>query len=132
MKKISFEELKNMVLYHSIRTWNNNVIILDNGLKISIEMTDSDCCAHAEGAFSDVQLEAAITDVTEREYAQWEDEDTYGCSALVKFLHNQNIICKANGNADAGNCGYYFSIASFILSWNGEEFVCHFVGSDDE
>lgn len=131
MKKISFEKLKNMMLYHSIQTWNDNVIILDNGLKISIEMTDSDCCARAWGAFSDVELEAAITDVTEREYTPWRDEDTYGCSALVKFLHNQNIICKANADADAGNGGYYFSIASFILSWNGEEFVCHFVGSDD-
>ena len=62
-----------------------------------------------------------------------EDGDTYGCSATVTIMHNRNIICKAIGNADAGNGGYYYSIASFCVKMpNRQTSQCHFVGSDDE
>ena len=41
---------------------------------------------------------------------------------MVTIMHNRNLICKAIGNADAGNGGYYYSIASFIVTMeNGEE-----------
>lgn len=132
---ITFEKFKEMVLYRHIVEWDDNKIVLDNGLVIAIEETAQDCCASAGGDFSDVVLQAAITSVTEPKYKPWEDGDTYGCSAVVKFLHNRNLICKANADADAGNGGYYFSIASFVVSWkdnSDESMVCHFVGSDDE
>lgn len=133
MERITFEHFRDMVLYHRIVEWDDNKIVLDNGLKISIEETEQDCCACASGAFTNVKLDAAITSVSDIKYKPWNDEvDTYGCEAVVKFMHNRNLICQAEANADAGNGGYYFSIASFILNYNGEEFVCHFVGSDDE
>lgn len=131
---ITFEEFKKMVLYHQIVEWDDNKIVLDNGLIIAIEETAQDCCARAQGDFSDVVLQAAITSVTEPKYDPWKSSDTYGCSAVVKFLHNRNLICQANGDADAGNGGYYFSIASFVVSWKNnpnEPMVCHFVGSND-
>lgn len=131
-KRISFEEMKDMILYHRIVEWNNNEIILDNGLKIAIEETAQDCCASAEGKFTDVKLDAAITSITQPKYKAWENCDTYGCEAVVKFMHNQNLICKANADADAGNGGYYYSIASFVLTWENNEMICHFVGSDDK
>lgn len=134
MNNITFEKFREMVLYHYIVEWDDNKIVLDNGLVIAIKETDQDCCASAWGDFSDVILQAAITSVTEPKYKPWEDNDTYGCSAVVKFLHNRNLICKANANADAGNGGYYFSIASFVASWkdnSDKPMVCHFVGSDD-
>lgn len=63
---------------------------------------------------------------------KWEDEDTYGCAAAVTIMHNRNIICRAIGNADAGNGGYYYSIASFIVRpVNEEEYVVDFVASSD-
>ena len=129
---ITFEDFKKMVLCHHIVEWDDNKIVLDNGLIIAIEETAQDCCASAGGNFSDVVLQAAITSVTEPKYKPWEDGDTYGCSAVVKFLHNRNLICKANADADAGNGGYYFSIASFVVTWKNKRMVCHFVGSDDE
>ena len=133
MKKITFEELKQLLLYRQIVEWNKNEIVLDNRVKIKIEETEHDCCAQAYGEFDNVVLEAVITDIMPIEYDSWKDGDTYGCSAKVTFLHNKNIICSANANADAGNGGYYFSIASFIITSleSGECFSCHFVGSDD-
>lgn len=131
MKEITFECLKEKLLYHRIVKWDNNKIVLDNGVTIAIEETDNDCCASARGCFTDVKLEAVITSVTEREYEPWKDDDTYGCSAVVKFLHNQNLICQANADADAGNGGFYFSLASFVITENNERMSCYFVRSDD-
>ena len=130
--KMTFDELREMLLYRRIVKWNDNTIILDNGVEISIEETDQDCCATAWGEFTDVVLDAAITKVGDIKYEHWEDDDTYGCSAEVTIMHNRNIICKAIGDANAGNGGYYFSIASFIVKIPTQETMsCYFVGSDD-
>ena len=65
MKKITFEDLRQLLLYRRIVKWNNDRIELDNGVKIRIEMTDNDCCACAVGNFQNVVLDAAITSVSE-------------------------------------------------------------------
>lgn len=137
MKEMLFSDFRKMLLYRRVVEWNRNenYIVLDNGIKINIKMTDNDCCAYACGEFEDVELQAAITDVTEPKYSSWEDSDTYGCSAVVKMFHNQNLICKVNANADAGNGGYYFSVASFVVTVpesNNEEYWVYLVGSDDK
>ena len=133
---MKFEDFKNMLLYRKIVKWEDNKIVLDNGIEISIEMTASDCCAYAYGQFEDVVLDAAITNVSDIEYEPWKDEDgwgEYGCKATVTIMHNRNVICKAVGEADAGNGGYYYSIASFVVRILGNEDkeYCHFVGSED-
>ena len=135
---MEFKDFREMLLYRRVVEWNKdeNYIVLDNGIKITIEMTDSDCCAYAYGKFEDVKLEAVITDVTEPEYSAWGDadgDDEYGCSAVVKMLHNQNLICKVNANADAGHGGYYCSVASFVVTLpeaDHDQYV-YLVGSDD-
>jgi hypothetical protein len=129
---MTFEELRKLLMYRRIATWNENTIVLDNGVEISIEETEQDCCAHAVGCFEDVVLDAAITHVGDIQYEAWEDGDTYGCSATVTIMHNRNLICKAVADADAGNGGYYYSIASFVVKipTKGTK-TCHFVGSDD-
>jgi hypothetical protein len=102
-------------------------------MELRIEETEQDCCASAGGQFEDVKLDAAITHISDIKYEKWEDGDTYGCSAVVTIMHNRNIICKAIGDADAGNGGYYYSIASFCVKMpNGQNRQCHFVGSDNE
>lgn len=132
-KAISFDDLRNAMLYHRIVEWKNNYIRLDNGMELRIEETAQDCCASAGGHFEDVKLDAAITAISDIDYSLWEDGDTYGCSAVVTIMHNRNIICKAIGEADAGNGGYYYSIASFCVKMsNGQNYQCHFVGSDDK
>lgn len=134
MKKITFDNLRQLLLYRRIVKWDGNRIELDNGVKIRIEMTDWDCCARAEGNFQNVVLDAAITGVSEIEREKWEDSDTYGCRARVTIMHNRNPICEAYANADAGNGGYYFSIASFIVTLPGvdEESACEFANSEFE
>lgn len=133
MKKITFDELRQLLLYRRIMKWNNDRIELDNGVKIRIEMTDYDCCAYAEGHFQNVVLDAAITSVSEITHEKWEDSDTYGCRARVTIMHNRNPICEAYANADAGNGGYYFSIASFVVTLPrvDEEGACMFADSRD-
>lgn len=131
MNEITFEQFREKLLYHYITEWDDDTIILDNGIKISIMETAQDCCASAWGEFTDVQLNAAITSVSDIKYQPWEEGDTYGCRAMVKFMHNRNLICRANADADAGNGGYYYSIASFVIYEKGEEYYCHFVGSND-
>lgn len=133
---MKFEDFKNMLLYRKIVKWKDNKITLDNGIEISIEETEQDCCASAGGLFEDVVLDAAITNVSDIEYEPWKDEDgwgEYGCKATVTIMHNRNVICKAVGDADAGNGGYYYSIASFVVRVPNSDEVeyCHFVGSDD-
>ena len=132
-KDISFDTLRKAMLYHRIVEWKDNYIRLDNGMELRIEETEQDCCASASGRFEDVKLDAAITAVSDIKYEPWVIDDTYGCSAEVTILHNRNIICKAIGDADAGNGGYYYSIASFCVKMpNGQNYQCHFVGYDDQ
>lgn len=129
---MTYNELREMMLYHRITEWDDNRIKLDNGMELRIEETEHDCCASASGHFVDVKLDAAITEVCDIKYFPWEDDDTYGCKATVTILHNRNIICKAIADADAGNGGYYYSIASFVVSLpTSQKEIVHFVGSDD-
>lgn len=130
---MTFNELRKAMLYHRITEWNDNTIRLDNGMTLAIEETAQDCCASAYGQFENVVLDAAITNVSDIHYEPWSDDDTYGCSATVTIMHNRNLICKAVANADAGNGGYYFSIASFVVKMPNceDESIIHFVGSDN-
>lgn len=128
-----FNYLRKQILYHKIVEWNDNRIVLDNGMVLEIEETAQDCCACASGTFKDVVLDAAITYVGDIHYEPWENSDTYGCSASVTIMHNKNVICKAVGNADAGNGGYYYSIASFVVHpINAKSYNIYFVGSGDK
>ena len=128
-----FNYLRRQMLYHKIVEWEDNRIVLDNGMILKIEETEQDCCAEASGTFKDVVLDAAITYVGDIKYKPWEDCDTYGCSASVTIMHNKNVICRAEANADAGNGGYYYSIASFVVHpMNEKSYDIHFVGSDDK
>lgn len=135
---MTFDEFKNLVLYRRITEWDKNKIVLDNGVKISIEETAFECCATAFGEFKDVILDAAITDVSSPEYSGWGGDDDwdggYGTDAVVKFLHNRNIVARAEASADSGNGGFYYSVASFVVRLPDrpeDEITCSFVGADD-
>lgn len=107
--------LKERLLYRRIVEWNEDKLVLDDGAVVTIEMTESDCCAWAGGTFSNVVLDAVITDVIYGEVESWEDSDTYGSNLQVVIYHNQNPIAQADLTADGGNGGYYYSVASFIV-----------------
>lgn len=128
--------LKEALLYRKIVEWNEDQLVLDDGTKVTIEMTESDCCATAGGSFSNVTLDAVITDVVYGEEEKWgwkytdDDSDSYGTDVKVVIYHNQNPIAQADLEADAGNGGYYYSVASFIVtSVDGETEVFYGVSS---
>lgn len=59
----SAEELKELLLYKRIVKWDKDFLLLEDGTKVTIEESESDCCASAGGEFQNVQLDAVITDV---------------------------------------------------------------------
>ena len=117
MKLIDKEELKERLLYKRIVQFEEEKLYLDDGTIVSIEMTDSDCCASAFGEFKDVELEALITDVKVGEYKDnGEDADEeYSNKNTVTIYSNQDPVAQAECYADAGNGGYYFSVCSLVI-----------------
>lgn len=47
----TLEELKELLLYKRIVKWNKEFLLLEDGTKVTIKMSESDCCASAGGEF---------------------------------------------------------------------------------
>lgn len=112
----SLEELKELLLYKRIVKWDKDSLLLDDGTKVTIEMSESECCAYADGEFKDVKLDAIITDVKVGEQVTKKEE--YGTtenSNTVTIYHNQNPIALAECEANDGNGGYYYSVGSLVI-----------------
>lgn len=112
----SLEELKELLLYKRIVKWDKDFLLLEDGTKVTIEMSESECCAYADGEFKDVKLDAIITDVKVGEQITKKEE--YGTtenSNTVTIYHNQNPIALAECEANDGNGGYYYSVASIVI-----------------
>lgn len=104
------------MLYKRIVKWDKDFLLLEDGTKVTIEMSESDCCAWAGGEFRNVKLDAVITDVKigERET----EEDDWGTTTsknTVTIYHNLNPIALAECEANDGNAGYYYSVASLVI-----------------
>lgn len=112
----SLEELKELLLYKRIVKWDKDFLLLEDGTKVTIEMSESDCCASAGGEFQDVKLDAVITDIEigERttEKTDWGETTS---TNRVTIYHNQNPIALAECEANDGNGGYYYSVASLVI-----------------
>lgn len=112
----TLEELKELLLYKRIVKWDKKFLLLEDGTKVTIEMSESDCCAFAGGEFQNVTLDAVITDVKIGE--QTEEEDDWGTTTstnTVTIYHNQNPIALAECEADDGNGGFYYSVGSLVI-----------------
>lgn len=119
-EEISYKDRQDMIdklVGKKIIDWSQDYLKLNDGTVITIEMTDSDCCAIASGEFKDVKLEAVITDIRfnkpvlnrfDRGY------ETYTTQEVV-FVHNQNKIAQADLYADNGNGDYYYSVVAFKI-----------------
>lgn len=97
--------------------WDEDHLKLDDGTVVTIEMTENDCCVAAWGRFSDVELEAVITDVrfcepVGHEFEGWDETHT---TQEVVFIHNLNEVGKANLYADNGNGDFYYSVVAFKI-----------------
>lgn len=111
----SLEELKELLLYKRIVEWDKDFLLLEDGTKVTIEMSESDCCAWADGEFKDVQLDAVITDVQFGEPNKFDNGDGTTCENTVTIYHNQNPIALAECKANDGNGGYYYSVGSLVI-----------------
>lgn len=108
-------KIKEQLLYKRIVEWDVNKLILDDGTKVYFETTEWDCCAGGHGSFSNVKLDAMITDVVEVENIEYNDGDTDVNEVKIAIYHNQNPIAQADVYTDAGNGGYYYSVTSMII-----------------
>lgn len=113
----NISKIKEQLLYKRIVEWDVNKIILDDGTKVYFETTEWDCCAGGYGNFSNVKLDAMITNVVEVENKSYYDEDidTAVNEVKIAIYHNQNPIAQAEVYTDAGNGGYYYSVTSMII-----------------
>lgn len=123
VKYKDFKELKEILLHKRIIKWEENKLTLEDGLVLSIECTEQDCCASAFGTFKDVVLDAVITDVSEPAITNVPDDDTCINKAIVTIYHNQNPIAIADCYADAGNGAYYYSVCSFVVGTDNYKIV---------
>lgn len=108
-------KIKEKLLYKRIVEWDEDKIILDDGTKVYFETTEQDCCAGGYGSFSNVKLDAVITDVVETENKTYYDGDTDVNEVKIAIYHNQNPIAQAEVYTDAGNGAYYYSVTSMII-----------------
>lgn len=113
----TLEDIKQQVLFKKINFWSEDELVLEDGTKITIECSEQDCCAWAEGKFKDVILDAVITDVQihdkGKEIFNGDGHDSY---ADVIIYHNQNEIAKAECEANDGNGGYYYSVCALKVN----------------
>ena len=116
MKYGNIDNLYKDVLHKRVVDWSSDKLTLDDGTILTLEMSESDCCASAGGEFKDVQLDAVITDIEIGEIEEGDDGDTVVNTVDVKLLHNLNPIAVAEMYADAGNGGYYYSVASLVVN----------------
>ena len=113
----NISKIKEQLLYKRIVEWDVNKIILDDGTEVYFETTEWDCCAGGHGNFSNVKLDAMITDVVEIENKKYFNEgaDTDVNEVKISIYHNQNPIAQAEVYTDSGNGGYYYSVTSMII-----------------
>ena len=112
---ISREELLDKLLFKRIVEWDEDKLVLSDGLVVTIEMSESDCCAFAGGQFKDVKLDAVITNVELGEETSYFNDDYTTNSNTLTFFHNLNPIAVADMTADDGNGGYYYSVGSVVI-----------------
>jgi len=112
----NLKDLNKNLLYKRIVEWTEDKLVLEDGTVVTLEMSESDCCAYAGGKFSNVKLDAVITNVEIGERINIPDDDTTVNEVKVTLYHNQNPIAQAEMTADAGNGGYYYSVGSFVVN----------------
>ena len=111
------KQLEYYLIGKSIVEWDKDKLVLDDGTIITIEMSENDCCASAGGEFKNVKLNAVITDVNLSgiEFSEEYDGEITNYKT-VTFIHDRNKIAQADMYANNGNGGYYYSVASLVIT----------------
>lgn len=114
-----FKEIQKHLLYKKVKAWTDKTLTLNDGTIVEIVESEQDCCASAGGEWTNVKLDAVITNVkieNEREQRKFEmyDDETESLATVVLY-HNQNPIAQGECYADAGNGDFYYSICSLKI-----------------
>lgn len=109
----TLEELKEKLLFKRIVEWDEKHLTLEDGTEVTIELSESDCCAYAGGEFKDVKLDAVITDVEIGEPVSDDSDWVIRKTNKVTIYHNQNPIAQAD--CEAEHNGYYYSVGSLVI-----------------
>lgn len=99
--------------------YDEDVLILDDGQKLRLYMSEWDCCASAHGVWVTYpeNLDCMITDVrAEVDPRSGDDGDGTTNYVRINLMHNQNPVAQANCDANDGNGGYYYSCLSLDIS----------------
>lgn len=111
-----WEDLEKLLLDRKIVEWDKEKLVLDDGLVITIECSEQDCCASAGGQFKNVELDAMITGVIRNDKGnRVYNGDGHDSNVEIVLFHNQNIVAQADCWANDGNGGYYYSVGSFVV-----------------
>lgn len=114
-----FKEIKKQLLYKKVKEWTNKTLTLDDGTLVEIVESEQDCCASAGGEWTNVKLDAVITNVKIENEREQQKFDTWSVEseslATVVLYHNQNPIAQGECYADAGNGDFYYSICSLKI-----------------
>jgi len=116
----NMKELKEAILHKRVVSIDRDKVQLENGIVLTIELSEADCCAGGGGQFEfdeeNPPLDAMITDINIGEEEDVPDDDTIVTRNTITLFHNQNEIIKANAETDAGNGGYYYSVTSLVIN----------------
>ncbi|AXF38422.1 hypothetical protein Quidividi_192 [Staphylococcus phage Quidividi] len=114
-----FKEIKKQLLYKKVKEWTDETLTLDDGTLVEIVESEQDCCASAGGEWTNVKLDAVITNVKIENEREQQKFDTWSAEseslATVVLYHNQNPIAQGECYADAGNGDFYYSICSLKI-----------------
>ena len=114
-----FKEIKKQLLYKKVKEWTDKTLTLDDGTLVEIVESEQDCCASAGGEWTNVKLDAVITNVKIENEREQQKFDTWSAEseslATVVLYQNQNPIAQGECYADAGNGDFYYSICSLKI-----------------
>ena len=113
--------IKKSLLYKRIVEWNEKAITLEDGTTLQVECLDWDCCASGGGKWSNVKLDAVITDIKLEDVKRNVERYDFGggetcTTAKIMIYHNQNIIAQNEMYTDDGNGGYYYSVTGLLVT----------------
>ena len=112
------EAIKEHLLCKRVTSWDEAHIVLEDGTTLDVECFDQDCCASGGGKWSNVKLDAVITDIKLEDVKN--DSDSYSgeswTTAKIMIYHNQNIIAQNEMFTDNGNGGYYYSVTGLLVT----------------
>ena len=112
------EAIEEHLLYKRITSWDEERIVLEDGTTLQVECFEQACCASGGGEWSNVELDAVITDII-LEDVKNDSVSGYSeswTSAKLMIYHNQNIIAQNDMYTNDGNAGYYYSVTGLLVT----------------